>query len=152
MAEEVNAAIRSRHVNLVVEAGTGTGKTRGISCRRCCRVIASSFRPGPRRYRTSCFIVTCRPSARRWAARCACDFSRGARTYLCLYRLDALESGADDVSRSLVRALPAVRRWADRTRSGDIAEMSGVAEDSPLWPRVTSTADNCSGLALRVVR
>ncbi|WP_455222904.1 ATP-dependent DNA helicase, partial [Kaarinaea lacus] len=31
------------------------------------------------------------------------------------------------------------------TRSGDIAECDSVPEDAPIWPQVTSTADNCLG-------
>ena len=31
------------------------------------------------------------------------------------------------------------------TRSGDIAELDSVAENSSLWPQVTSTQDNCLG-------
>lgn len=33
----------------------------------------------------------------------------------------------------------------DRTKTGDISEVSGVAEDSAVWPSVTSTAGNCLG-------
>jgi ATP-dependent DNA helicase DinG len=39
----------------------------------------------------------------------------------------------------------AVQDWAQRTRSGDVAELSGVGEDSPVWLLVTSTVDNCLG-------
>ena len=41
--------------------------------------------------------------------------------------------------------LNAVRMWRHRTQSGDKAELTDVAEDSPVWPQVTSTAENCLG-------
>jgi ATP-dependent DNA helicase DinG len=38
-----------------------------------------------------------------------------------------------------------IRGWAGRTRRGDIAELSSVPENSPIWSSVTSTSDNCLG-------
>ena len=38
-----------------------------------------------------------------------------------------------------------MREWRHRTTSGDRAELTDVAEDSAIWPQVTSTADNCLG-------
>jgi ATP-dependent DNA helicase DinG len=48
-------------------------------------------------------------------------------------------------SRALVDSLHKVREWSGRTETGDIAEVTQVSEDSPIWPMVTSTADNCLG-------
>jgi ATP-dependent DNA helicase DinG len=36
-----------------------------------------------------------------------------------------------------------IRSWATATRSGDISELVNVAEDSAIFPYVTSTVDNC---------
>jgi hypothetical protein len=35
--------------------------------------------------------------------------------------------------------------WSGRSEFGDIAELDGLADDSPLLPMVTSTVDNCLG-------
>ncbi|MFH7519300.1 ATP-dependent DNA helicase, partial [Pseudomonas syringae pv. tagetis] len=35
--------------------------------------------------------------------------------------------------------------WSGRSEFGDIAELEGLADDSPLLPMVTSTVDNCLG-------
>ncbi|MBS0591645.1 MAG: ATP-dependent DNA helicase, partial [Proteobacteria bacterium] len=48
-------------------------------------------------------------------------------------------------SREQVAHLQAIRAWSKRTGSGDRGEFAEVPEDSPLWPRVTSTAENCLG-------
>jgi ATP-dependent DNA helicase DinG len=42
--------------------------------------------------------------------------------------------------------LAAIRAWSARTRHGDRMELAEVPEESPLWPRVTSTPDNCLGV------
>src|SRR5690606_38352741 len=39
----------------------------------------------------------------------------------------------------------AVHAWSRRTQSGDRAELGEVPEDAAIWPRVTSTAENCLG-------
>src|SRR5581483_6701816 len=48
-------------------------------------------------------------------------------------------------SREKVAELQAIRAWAARTASGDRGEFAAVPEESSLWPRVTSTAENCLG-------
>ena len=40
--------------------------------------------------------------------------------------------------------LKLVRDWSGHTQQGDIAELA-IPEDDPVWPAVTSTADNCLG-------
>src|SRR5690606_8893224 len=69
---------------------------------------------------------------------------KGRANYLCLHRLALAEQEGEFRSRDAVRDLAAVRRWQSMTRSGDISE-AGVAEDSTIWPQVTSTAENCLG-------
>ena len=44
-----------------------------------------------------------------------------------------------------LQELEQVRAWSGRTHSGDIAELGVVPEDSVVWPRVTSTVENCLG-------
>jgi ATP-dependent DNA helicase DinG len=48
-------------------------------------------------------------------------------------------------SRDQVSHFQRVVAWSGRTRSGDMAEMESLPEDSPLLPLVTSTTDNCIG-------
>lgn len=38
-----------------------------------------------------------------------------------------------------------LRSWSSQTEDGDISSCAGVTEDSPVWPLVTSTNDNCLG-------
>jgi ATP-dependent DNA helicase DinG len=43
------------------------------------------------------------------------------------------------------RTLARLARWALTTRTGDLAEVAGLADSHPIWPQVTSTRDNCLG-------
>jgi ATP-dependent DNA helicase DinG len=72
---------------------------------------------------------------------------KGRANYVCLHRLEnarETESFLQDRDRA---ALERVRTWVQRHRhgSGDIAEISGMDEDSPIWPMATSTPENCLG-------
>lgn len=66
---------------------------------------------------------------------------KGRSNYLCHHRFSL---AADQKGRP-GRYLQQIRAWALSTQSGDIAELSGLPEQSPIWPLVTSTIENCLG-------
>jgi ATP-dependent DNA helicase DinG len=66
---------------------------------------------------------------------------KGRANYLCLQRLDTVAEQA----ASHAEDLKDVREWRHRTATGDRAELTEIAEDSAVWPLVTSTAENCLG-------
>jgi ATP-dependent DNA helicase DinG len=66
---------------------------------------------------------------------------KGRANYLCEHRLGLAMQGGGGWQSDL----PRVVAWARITRSGDIAEATGIAEDAAVWGRVTSTADDCLG-------
>jgi len=140
MAEAVAEAIENRE-KLVVEAGTGTGKTFAYllpAIESGTRTIVST---GTKALQDQLFHrdlpllgkVTGRPVVTA--------LLKGRANYLCLQRLELV----DDIAPGLEEDLAAIREWRHRTKSGDRAELGEVAEDSPIWPLVTSTADNCLG-------
>ncbi len=70
---------------------------------------------------------------------------KGRSSYLCRHRL---ELARDDESLSdavALRTLAAIEQWALVTRSGDLAELPGLDERSPVIPAVTSSRENCLG-------
>ncbi|HZF97835.1 MAG TPA: ATP-dependent DNA helicase, partial [Pseudoxanthomonas sp.] len=75
---------------------------------------------------------------------------KGRANYLCRYRLQQakgepqLSKGAY-TARAQISQFQRVVAWSGRTRFGDMAELDGLPEDSPLLPMVTSTAENCLG-------
>lgn len=70
---------------------------------------------------------------------------KGRGSYLCLHRLDIARRDPGATDRSAALALAKVEQWAQATRSGDLAELPGLDERSPVIPLVTSTRDNCLG-------
>ncbi len=70
---------------------------------------------------------------------------KGRGSYLCLHRLELARRDAQLPDHSSLRALAKVEQWAQVTRTGDLAEMPGLDERSPLIPLITSTRENCLG-------
>lgn len=70
---------------------------------------------------------------------------KGRGSYLCLHRLELARREAALPDRSAVRALAKIEEWSQSTRTGDLAELPGLDERSPLIPLVTSTRENCLG-------
>ena len=70
---------------------------------------------------------------------------KGRGSYLCLHRLGLARHDAQLPDRSSLRAVAKIEQWAQVTRTGDLAEMTGLDERSPLIPLITSTRENCLG-------
>jgi ATP-dependent DNA helicase DinG len=70
---------------------------------------------------------------------------KGRGSYLCLHRLQQARQGFDAPDRFALRALTRIEAWAPSTRSGDLAEIDGLDDRSPVIPLVTSTRENCLG-------
>ncbi|MCE5359732.1 MAG: ATP-dependent DNA helicase [Acidithiobacillus sp.] len=142
MAAEVAAALSAGGVGLI-EAGTGTGKSFAYLLPALLsgkQVIVST---GSRTLQDQILEKDLPLLGRAWPQSLRVLRLKGRSNYLCPQRLqEALQGG---VAVTLHRDLLRVADWAGSTREGDIAELRGVAEDSAVWPLVTSTRDNCLG-------
>ncbi|WP_332813770.1 ATP-dependent DNA helicase [Ramlibacter sp.] len=72
---------------------------------------------------------------------------KGRASYLCLHRMALARQDPGAADRSVMATLARVEQWAQATRTGDLAELPGLDERSPVIPLVTSTRDNCLGSA-----
>jgi ATP-dependent DNA helicase DinG len=70
---------------------------------------------------------------------------KGRGSYLCLHRLDTARHDASLPERGSLRTLAKIEQWSKATRTGDLAELPGLDERSPLIPLITSTRENCLG-------
>ncbi len=70
---------------------------------------------------------------------------KGRASYLCLHRMKLARQDPAADSTGARRVLAAVERWALGTPNGDLAELAAIDERSPLLPLVTSTRENCLG-------
>jgi ATP-dependent DNA helicase DinG len=70
---------------------------------------------------------------------------KGRGSYLCTLRLSQARQSHDASLRVHMHALSKIETWAQSTRTGDLSELSGLDDRSPVIPLVTSTRDNCLG-------
>ncbi len=70
---------------------------------------------------------------------------KGRSNYLCLHRMEQARHSSEATQPSAQRALAKIETWSQATRTGDMSELTGLDERSSLWPLVTSTRDNCLG-------
>ena len=140
MAEAVAEAIAESD-RLVVEAGTGTGKTFAYLIPALLSGRKTIISTGTKALQDQLYHRDLPLVGKAVGRPVTTALLKGRANYLCLHRLDQLTEPAT----TLLDDLQEVREWRYRTRSGDKAELIEVPEDSPIWPLVTSTADNCLG-------
>ena len=70
---------------------------------------------------------------------------KGRSSYVCLHRLGLVHQSKVPLDPQVLRAVARVQDWSRGTRSGDLAELPGLAENSTVAALVTSTKDNCVG-------
>lgn len=130
---------------LVVEAGTGVGKTFSylvpalLSGQRVLLSTATKNLQDQLFRRDLPLLVKTLGLPVRTA------LLKGRASYLCLHRLDIARQDNASADAWSQRALARIERWAQSTVSGDLAELPGLDERSPLIPLVTSTRENCLG-------
>ncbi len=145
MARAVQQAIVGRET-LVAEAGTGTGKTFAYlvpALLSGARVIIST---GTKTLQDQLYFRDLPRVRSVLGARPKTALLKGRANYLCLYRLEQTVRDGGALDATQATQLATIRAWSARTRRGDRMELAEVPEESPLWPRVTSTAENCLGV------
>jgi len=138
MAERVAAALARREI-LTVEAGTGTGKTFAYlvpALLSGARVLVST---GTRTLQDQLYAKDLPLVGAAIGRPAKVALLKGRTNYLCRHRLE--QSAGPSRNDMLAR----IRRWSRATRSGDLAEVTGLADSHPVWAQVTSTRDNCLG-------
>jgi len=144
MALAIAAVIDAGGV-LVVEAGTGIGKTFAylvpalLSGRRLLLSTATKTLQDQLFGRDLPKLIQVLGLPARSA------LLKGRASYLCLHRLQQARQNLSPHEHLPLRFLSQIERWALVTRSGDLAELEGLDERSALLGLVTSSRENCLG-------
>jgi ATP-dependent DNA helicase DinG len=132
---------------LIVEAGTGTGKTFAYLVPALLSGRSVIISTGTRTLQDQLFRRDVPLLAKALGLPVKIALLKGRANYLCRHRLElATQQGSllgDE--RGTVRVLARVSRWAATTRAGDLSELTDLPEQSAVWPLITSTRDNCLG-------
>ncbi|AIW14587.1 ATP-dependent DNA helicase [Vibrio tubiashii] len=146
MAEAVASAIKSQS-QVVVEAGTGTGKTFAYLVPALLSGKKTIISTGSKNLQEQLFHrdLPLMTNALGFYGQVA--LLKGRANYLCLDRLSRqmVESHNQSADPTLLSQLVKVRSWSSETKTGDLGDCDAIAEDSPVIPTITSTNDNCLG-------
>ncbi|MCA8425717.1 ATP-dependent DNA helicase [Burkholderia seminalis] len=130
---------------LIVEAGTGTGKTYAYLVPAMLwggKVIVST---GTKHLQDQLFQRDIPTVRNALAVPVSVAMLKGRANYLCHYYLQRTADNGRLPSRQDTAYLQEIVRFAKITKSGDKAELASVPETAPVWSMVTSTRDNCLG-------
>jgi ATP-dependent DNA helicase DinG len=144
MALAVAEAIRNNEI-LVVEAGTGTGKTFAYLVPALLaggKVIIST---GTKNLQDQLFQKDLPMVRDALKAPVSVALLKGRANYVCHYHLTRTETDGMFKTREDIRHLGKIKNYAKVSDSGDKSGIADVPENAPIWMQVTSTRDNCLG-------
>lgn len=142
MASAVQSAIKDK-AQVVVEAGTGTGKTFAYLAPALLsgkKVIVST---GTKALQEQLYHRDLPLVKKAIKPRLKTALLKGRSNYLCLYRLELNGQHAPFDDAEFLNDMASVQRWSTETDAGDVGEITTIEENSRVLPYVTSTVDNC---------
>jgi ATP-dependent DNA helicase DinG len=143
MAEAVERAIQE-HKHLIVEAGTGTGKTLAYLLpviRSGQRVIIST---GTKNLQEQLFYKDI-PFLEQHLGKLRVCYMKGRNNYLCRQKLYDLTNmpvlnGLDEIEQ-----YRQIAEWEKTTETGDRSELKSLPENTLLWQKLDARTDRCTG-------
>ena len=143
MAAKVEEALALGRA-LVVEAGTGTGKTLAYllpAARSGLKVVISTATKTLQEQLAEKDV----PLLKALGVDAKVAFLKGRQNYLCLQRYEEFRRNPTFASREEAKLLDRIDAWAETTQTGDRAELDEVPEGFATWRDLSSTADTCIG-------
>jgi len=143
MARAMERAFTEKR-HLVVEAGTGTGKTLAYllpALRLGQRVIIST---GTRNLQEQIFFKDI-PFLESLLGPLHVSYMKGRSNYLCRHKLYSLRDQPILTGIEMVDQFRTISEWEQTSEHGDRAELSTLPENSPLWSRLDARGEACLG-------
>ncbi len=144
MAQAIASALEERR-HLIVEAGTGTGKTLAYlvpSILSGQRIVIST---GTKNLQEQLFFKDL-PFLQSLIDRpLAVCYMKGRSNYLCRQKLYDAEREPMLTGLDEVHDFQLIRAWEPETLSGDRSEIRGLAETSSTWLKLDARSDRCAG-------
>lgn len=151
MAQAVAQTIADGGV-LVVEAGTGVGKTLAYVVPALLGGEKVLFSTATKALQEQLFLRDIPRLVRALGFPVRVALLKGRSSYLCAQRLQGARQAHQNLDGSDLRLLARIEDWALSTVSGDMAEVAELDERSAVMALVTSTRDNCLGSGCPQIR
>jgi ATP-dependent DNA helicase DinG len=150
MARAIEQAIADKR-HLIVEAGTGTGKTLAYllpalryARQHNLRVIIST---GTKNLQEQLYFkdVPFLESVLHESGPLKVCYMKGRQNYLCRQKLYALTDAPLLTGLEEIQQFHAISTWEKTTETGDRAEIDALPETSLLWPKLDARTEACLG-------
>ena len=147
MAESVEAALENRQ-HLIVEAGTGTGKTLAYLVPLLRSGLRTVISTGTKNLQEQLFYKDV-PFLKKLFPHMRVTLMKGRQNYLCRQKLYDMEKQPVLDGMEQVEQYPKLRQWEERTETGDRAELRWLPDASELWKKVDARSEACTGQKCR---
>lgn len=144
MAQAVGRAVKFA-TPVVVEAGTGTGKTFAYLVPALLSGKKTIVSTGSKNLQDQLFNRDLPTIQKALKYKGKVALLKGRANYLCLERLDQVVAMGVLGDKSVLADLSKVSKWHNSTKTGDLSECITIAEDSPILPQLVSTTESCLG-------
>lgn len=141
MADAIALAVDD-HDTLIVEAGTGTGKTFAYLVPALLSKKKTLVSTGTKHLQDQLFEKDIPLLQGLIKHPISTALLKGRANYLCLYRTKTLRARGRFENKKQVEQFFRIERFAQQDATGDITQLSGITEND-LWSQVTSTTENC---------
>jgi ATP-dependent DNA helicase DinG len=148
MSEAIAHAFEAKR-HLIVEAGTGTGKTLAYLIPAIAAALKDKKRivisTGTKNLQEQLMEKDIPFLQKALPKKFSAAYMKGRSNYACLYRVQKAENqpildGLDEMSH-----FDEVRRWVAETSVGDRAELTGLPENLGFWNRINAKGETCIG-------
>lgn len=143
MAEAVQKALEEQN-HVIIEAGTGTGKTMAYLLPALMygrRVLVST---GTKNLQDQIFYKDIPMLETVLGRPIRAAYLKGRNNYLCRLKLEGQFAEGLFTARELP-VFQDIVDWAQETETGDRAELGSIGDDSELWSRIDARRDKCLG-------
>ena len=144
MAKSISDSIEDKS-SLVVEAGTGVGKTFAYlypALLKGGRVVIST---ATKNLQDQLFFNDIPKIREALKISVKVNILKGRGNYICKLRMENANQGGMFFNKEDAKYLYLIKAFSDNTDSGEVSEISQIPETSTIWPMVTSTKENCLG-------
>ena len=130
---------------LVAEAGTGTGKTFAYLVPCLLNGKKALISTATKTLQDQLFQKDLPMLIRALGLSIRVQNLKGRANYLCRYRIALHAEEGRFVSPQCAHEILHIQEKLPQVIEGERSELPEISEDSPVWPYVTSTAENCLG-------
>jgi ATP-dependent DNA helicase DinG len=144
MSKAVNATIQQKN-SLIVEAGTGVGKTFSYLVPALINGGKVVISTATKNLQDQLFLKDIPTIRDALKIPVKINILKGRSNYICQLRMENSLIEGQFFNREDASFIKKIKTFSDHSNTGEVSEINDIPENSTIWPSVTSTKENCLG-------